>query len=66
MPTSRWRCRCSLLPHCPPDTSRTGALQAFVPPAARTPTAGAGRGLLRPAPRERRTGLLDLECSARS
>ena len=52
--------------HCPPDTSRTGALQAFVPPAARTPTAGAGRGLLRPAPRARRTGLLDLECTARS
>jgi len=29
VPTCRWRCRCSLLPHCPPDTSRTGALQAF-------------------------------------
>ena len=29
--------------HCPPDTSRTGALQAFVPRRhARTPTAGAG------------------------
>ena len=31
--------------HCPPDTSRTGALQAFVPPAACTHANGRSRAI---------------------
>ena len=45
VPTCRWRCS-QLLPHCPPDTSRTGLLGRcrLLSPRrhARTPTAGAG------------------------
>jgi len=52
VPTCRWRCS-QLLPHCPPDTSRTGLLGRcrLLSPRrhARTPTAGAGQSVTPPA-----------------